>query len=147
MRAYVSPHCNGPPQFRNATFTARSIGVRVHPDKWPNAGFFINAGKINRTWPESLEVQGHYGEAASLFGVRGGKVTGAKRGPIVKNRIPFGDWDHIEIKSLNGVVTIVLNGDLVNEGRDIHPSEGNICLQAEGWPVFYRNLSIKELKP
>jgi hypothetical protein len=115
------------------------------PEKWPNAGFFINAGEIERTWPKSLEIQGHYGEAGSLFGVRGGKVSGARRGPIVKDRVPFGSWDRVEIQSLDGRVTVILNGEQVNEGWDIEPKEGNICLQAEGWPVFYRNLEIHDL--
>jgi len=119
---------------------------RPEDEGWPNAGFFINAGPIVTGWPTSIEVQGHFGEAGSVFGVRGGKVSGAKRGPIVKNRIPFGDWDKYEITSKDGKITVVLNGQLVNEGHDIYPAEGNICLQSEGWEVHYRNVAIKELK-
>jgi len=119
---------------------------RPEDEGWPNAGFFINAGPIVTGWPTSIEVQGHFGEAGSVFGVRGGKVSGAKRGPIVKNRIPFGDWDKYEITSKGGKVTVVLNGELVNEGYDIYPAEGNICLQSEGWEVRYRSVAIKELK-
>ena len=47
---------------------------------WPNAGFFINAGPTVDGWPTSQEVQGHFGEAGSLFGVRSGEITGARRG-------------------------------------------------------------------
>lgn len=112
---------------------------------WPNAGFFIHAGAVVNGWPTSLEVQGHFGEVGSLFGVRGGKVKGARRGPIVKDRIPFGEWDHYEITSQDGKVTVVLNGKLVNEGADAQPAQGNICLQSEGWEVHYRNVAIKEL--
>ncbi|HSB14459.1 MAG TPA: DUF1080 domain-containing protein [Bryobacteraceae bacterium] len=116
------------------------------PQEWPNAGFFINAGAIEKGWPMSQEVQGHFGEAGSLFGVRGGKVTGAKRGPIVKDRPPFGSWDRYEITQQEGRIKVVLNGKLVNEGSDAEPEEGTICLQSEGWPVDYRNVAIKELK-
>jgi hypothetical protein len=119
---------------------------RPEDDGWPNAGFFISAGGIVNGWPTSIEVQGHFGEAGSVFGVRGGKVTGAKRGRIVKNRIAFGDWDKYEITSKGGKVTVVLNGELVNDGYDIYPAAGNICLQSEGWEVHYRNVAIKELK-
>ena len=114
-------------------------------DEWPNAGFFIHAGPIQNGWPTSLEVQGYYGEAGSLFGVRGGKITGAKRGPFVTDRVPFGTWDSYEITSLNGKVTVRLNGVVVNEGTGAEPAEGNICLQSEGWPVYYRKIEIKEL--
>jgi hypothetical protein len=116
------------------------------PQEWPNAGFFINAGAIEKGWPMSQEVQGHFGEAGSLFGVRGGKVTGAKRGPIVKDRPPFGSWDRYEITQQEGRIKVVLNGKLVNEGSDAEPEEGTICLQSEGWPVDYRNVEIKELR-
>jgi hypothetical protein len=121
-------------------------GWKEAPPEWPNAGFFINAQEVHKGWPRSLEVQGHYGEAASLFGVRGGEVKGALRGEIVKDRVPFGDWDHVEVQSKDGVVTIWLNGKKVNEGHDISPTEGNICLQSEGWPLWYKNVEIKELK-
>ena len=116
------------------------------PERWPNAGFFINAGAIEKTWPMGQEVQGDFGGAGSLFGVRGGKITGAKRGPFVKNRPPFGSWDRYEITQRDGKVRVVLNGEFVNEGWDAEPSEGTICLQSEGWPVDYRNVEIKELK-
>ena len=115
-------------------------------DDWPNAGFFILAREIQNGWPVSFEVQGHFGEAGSLFGVRGGKITGAKRGPIVKDRPPFGSWEKYEITSRGGKITVVLNGVPVNEGTDASPNEGNICLQSEGWPVYYRNVAVKELK-
>jgi hypothetical protein len=112
---------------------------------WPNAGFFIHAGPTVDTWPKSLEVQGHFGEAGSLFGVKGGSIKGARRGPIVKDRIRFGQWDQYEITSKDGKVTVVLNGKLVNEGYDANPAEGSVCLQSEGWEVRYRNVEIKEL--
>ena len=136
--------------YRNFIFRAQwrfqREGWQGKPPDYPNAGYFIHAGVIDRTWPKSLEVQGHYGEAGSLFGVRGGSVTGAHRGPVHENRRPFGEWESIEIASLDGVVTVKLTGKKMNEGREIDPSEGNICLQSEGWPVYYRNVSVRELE-
>jgi hypothetical protein len=112
---------------------------------WPNAGFFINAREVVDGWPRSQEVQGHFGEAGSLFGVRGGDIRGARRGPFVKDRPPFGDWDKYEVTCTGGHVTVILNGKKVNEGWDAKPAEGNLCLQSEGWEVHYRNVAIKEL--
>jgi hypothetical protein len=117
------------------------------PKEWPNAGFFINAGETTKKgWPIAQEVQGYFAEAGSLFGVSGGKITGAWHDERVKDRVPFGDWDKYEITSKDGKVSVVLNGKLVNEGTDAYPSEGNVCLQSEGWPVWYRNVKIKELR-
>ena len=136
--------------YRNYVFRAewrfQTEGWTRAPERWPNAGFFINAGPVQDTWPVSHEVQGYFGEAGSLFGVRGGKVTGAKRGPFVKDRPPFGSWDRYEITQRDGSIKVVLNGVLVNEGRDAEPSQGNICLQSEGWPVDYRAVEIKEIE-
>ena len=42
-------------------------------------------------------------------------------------------------------MTVRLNGELVNEGYDATPSEGNVCLESEGWEVHYRNVEIREL--
>ena len=120
-------------------------GWTQKPPRYPNAGYFIHAGAVEDDWPKSLEVQGHYGEAGSLFGVRGGRVSGAHRGPVFENRKHFGEWESIEIRSLGGVVTVQLNGKKMNEGHNIEPAEGSICLQSEGWPVFYRNLQVKKL--
>jgi Domain of Unknown Function (DUF1080) len=135
--------------YKNYVFRAewrfQAEGWTGAPEKWPNAGFFINAGPLRDGWPMSQEVQGYFGEAGSLFGVRGGKITGAKRGDFVKDRPPLGSWDHYEITQRDGKVSVVLNGKLVNEGTDPVPSEGNVCLQSEGWPVDYRNVEIKVL--
>jgi hypothetical protein len=150
-------YCTGKPNgflrskkiYRNFIFRAEwrfeTQGWTGAPEKWPNAGFFIYAHEVHDRWPRSLEVQGHFGEAGSLFGVRGGKISGARRGPIVKDRPPFGSWDRYEITSRDGRVSVVLNNVLVNEGHDASPSDGNLCLQSEGWPVEYRNVSVKEL--
>jgi hypothetical protein len=127
-----------------AEWRFKSEGWEGAPEKWPNAGFFIHASEeVGKRWPQSfVEVQGHYGQAGSVFG---GQIKGAKRGPIVKDRIPFGEWDRYEITSKDGAVRVLLNGALVNEGYGADPPEGYICLQSEGWPVFYRNVAIKVL--
>lgn len=151
--------CDGQPNgflrskrsYRNYVFRAewrfKKEGWVPKPEDegWPNAGFFINAHEVVDGWPRSQEVQGHFGEAGSLFGVRGGDVRRAKRGVIVKDRPPFGSWEKYEITNIGGHVTVMLNGRKVNEGWEATPAEGSICLQSEGWEVHYRNISIKEL--
>ena len=135
-------------KYRNYVFRAewrfQTEGWTGAPERWPNAGFFIHASEeVAKVWPKSfVEVQGHYGEAGSVFG---GKIQGARRGPIVKDRVPFGEWDRYQVTSQGGAVRVMLNGKLVNEGSGADPAEGYICLQSEGWPVFYRNIAIKEL--
>ena len=64
---------------------------------------------------------------------------------ILKDRPLLGEWDRCEITCRDGKVTVRLNDELVNEGYDATPSEGNVCLESEGWEVHYRNIEIKEL--
>jgi hypothetical protein len=64
----------------------------------------------------------------------------------VTDRPKFGLWDKYEITSNDCRITIVLNDVGVNEGTGAWPEAGNVCLQSKGWPVFYRNVSIKELE-
>jgi len=118
------------------------------PAEWPNAGVFIFAseeGREKSPWPRSfVEVQGHYGEVGSVFG---GKIKGAKRGVLIPENQhgPLGKWDRYEISTKDGSVRVLLNGKLINEGQGADPPEGYICLQSEGWPVFYRKVEIKVL--
>ncbi len=138
-------------KYKNFVFRAewrfKKEGWTKAPERWPNAGFFIHASEELRErkprWPASfVEIQGHYGEKGSVFGAG---IQGAQRGPLVKDHIPFGEWDRYEVTAKNGTVRAVLNGKFVNEGHDASPAEGYICLQSEGWPVFYRNVEIKVL--
>ena len=119
------------------------------PAEWPNAGVFVFATEElrdrNPKWPKSfVEIQGHYGEIASAFN---GKLKGAIRYQVVPpdQHGPFGEWDSLEITTQNGNVKVKLNGKQVNEGSGADPDEGYICLQSEGWPVYYRNVAIKVL--
>jgi hypothetical protein len=127
----------------------KTEGWTKAPAEWPNAGIFIFASEELREryphWPRSfVEVQGHYGEIASAFG---GKLKGAIRYEVVPpdQHGPFGAWDRLEITANAGSVKVKLNGKLVNEGSGADPSEGYICLQSEGWPVYYRNVEIMVL--
>jgi hypothetical protein len=130
-----------------AEWRFRTEGWEPRPEDegWPNAGFFIHANETIKDWPKSLEVQGHFGEAGSVFGVRGASIKGARRGVILRDRPVFGDWDRYEITCQDGKVTVRLNDEVVNEGYGADPAQGNICLQSEGWQVHYRNIEIREL--
>jgi putative membrane-bound dehydrogenase-like protein len=53
------------------------------------------------------------------------------RGPKdVEN--PPGEWNRMEVICRGDTIRILINGVLVNEGTGANPSEGYICLQAEG---------------
>lgn len=56
-----------------------------------------------------------------------------------------GEWNKIEIVSLNGKCSQYLNGILVNEGDEASVKNGRILLQFEGYPIKFRNINCLEL--
>ena len=56
-----------------------------------------------------------------------------------------GEWNHYYIRAINGEVRLWVNGEEVNGGHDCQPAEGYLALEAEGAPVEFRNLRIREL--
>jgi hypothetical protein len=55
------------------------------------------------------------------------------------------EWNHYYVRAINGEVRLWVNGHEVSGGRDCQPATGHLCLEAEGAPVEFRNLRIREL--
>lgn len=55
---------------------------------------------------------------------------------------PPGEWNRMEVICRGDTVRVLLNGVLVNEGTQAHPSEGFICLQAEGAECWVRRYEL-----
>ncbi|MCX7818317.1 MAG: DUF1080 domain-containing protein [Kiritimatiellae bacterium] len=55
------------------------------------------------------------------------------------------EWNHYRITASNGVVTLAVNGAVVSGGSNCVWRKGYICLEAEGSPVEFRNIRIREL--
>lgn len=56
-----------------------------------------------------------------------------------------GEWNHYYVRAINGEVRLWVNGEEVSGGRNCEPATGYLCLEAEGAPVEFRNLRIREL--
>ena len=54
------------------------------------------------------------------------------------------EWNALEIVSRDGAVTVRVNGEEVNRGENSTARRGAICLQSEGAPIEYRNVTIEE---
>jgi hypothetical protein len=57
----------------------------------------------------------------------------------------FGEWNHYYIRAINGEIRLWINGEEVSGGNNIEPRTGYICLESEGSPIDFKNLSIREL--
>jgi hypothetical protein len=56
-----------------------------------------------------------------------------------------GEWNHYYIRAINGEIRLWVNGEEVSGGSDCEPRTGYLCLEAEGSPVEFRNIRLREL--
>lgn len=56
-----------------------------------------------------------------------------------------GEWNHYYVRAINGEVRLWVNGEEVSGGNGADPAAGHLCLEAEGAPVEFRNIRIREL--
>lgn len=56
-----------------------------------------------------------------------------------------GEWNHYYIRCLNGEVRLWVNGEEVSGGTQCNPRSGFLCLEAEGSPIEFRNIRLREL--
>jgi len=70
---------------------------------------------------------------------------GKRSFPTKETTRPFGEWNQYYIRCINGEIRLWVNGHEVSGGTGCDPAEGPIAFEAEGAPVLYRNMKIREL--
>jgi hypothetical protein len=56
-----------------------------------------------------------------------------------------GEWNHYYVRAINGEIRLWVNGEEVSGGNQIEPRRGYLCLEAEGSPIDFKNIRIREL--
>lgn len=102
-----------------------------------NSGFFIRSGKNLGSNQLNLAA----GTEGAFIN---GKVDGAK--PVGDLQKPAGEWNDWRVVVQGDRVTFTCNGKLAWEATGLKPEKGFIGLQAEGAPLEFRNLRIREIK-
>ncbi len=80
------------------------------------------------------EIKGH-AKIGDFMGV--GKMKGAEKEP--------GQWNTYDITFDKGNLTLVINGEKVNEATDCDVVAGGIGLQSEGGEIHFRNIKLTAL--
>lgn len=101
-----------------------------------NSGFFIRSGR--KVGANQINLA--KGAEGNFFG---GKLTGGKPVPTLQK--PPMQWNEWRVHVVGDKVTFWCNGELAWEGTGFESKRGYIGLQAEGAPLEFRNLRIKEL--
>ena len=71
--------------------------------------------------------------------------NGARSFPSERRSKPAGEWNHYYVRGVNGEIRLWVNGKEVSGGTDCDPAEGYLCLEAEGSPIEFRGLRLREL--
>jgi Domain of Unknown Function (DUF1080) len=149
------------------------LDLEFRNDKDTNSGVIVHTSDKGNWIPNSVEVQiaddhGKWGKENPTF--RCGAVFGHQKAAAMAVKQP-GEWNRYTISCIGPKITVVLNGQVVNEfdmtkytdakknpdGSDVPPwlskakatlpLEGHIGFQGKhaGAPIYFRNIRIKEL--
>ena len=109
---------------------------RALRDKY-NSGLFLRSGRDVRANQINL-AKGGEGNFIN------GKVKGAKAVPDLQK--PAGEWNEWRVLVKGDKITFWCNGKLAWEATEFKTKKGYIGLQAEGAPIEFRRLRIREIK-
>ncbi|MDG3007982.1 3-keto-disaccharide hydrolase [Paludisphaera mucosa] len=70
---------------------------------------------------------------------------GSRSFPTKHRSWGLNQWNHYYVRGVNGEIRLWVNGEEVSGGAQCQPAEGHLCLEAEGSPLEFRNLRIREL--
>lgn len=97
----------------------------------------------------AVEVQLHEGNAGDFYrigGFAGGAFrTGVRSRMTDSSEKPRGDWNRLEVESLDGAVTVTINGVQQNKAADCPRHPARIGLLLEGHPIEFRNIILTPL--
>ena len=118
---------------------------KLEGEKKYNSGVFVRTGRDAVIWH-----QGQTGIAGGyLFGNTpvGGEVKRVNlRDKMTENRVkPIGEWNVYEMRCEGRKIALWVNGAVVNEFTECEVPKGYVGLEAEGFPIEFRNLKLKIL--
>lgn len=102
-----------------------------------NGGFYIRSRPDGGS--NQIRVDRNF-EGAFLAGT----IKGAKAMPALQRAV--GEWNEWRVLVKGTAVTLWCNGKQAWEATGLAPARGHIGLQAEGTPMEFRNLQVRELR-
>jgi predicted esterase len=134
--------------------------------RWPPGKPATNSGVLMRitgkpqALPKCVEAQLKSGSAGDVYGFHGFNVKGSARVISAENKFVGklsgvskmkaaekkpGQWNKYEITFNGGDITVILNGQKVNEATGCDVVAGKIGLQSEGGEVHFRTVRLTPL--
>jgi hypothetical protein len=117
-----------------------------------NSGVLLRIVGEDKVWPKSIEAQLMSGAAGDIWLIDGAqldtapeRMNGRHRRGIRSNEKPIGEWNEYEIIVNGGSVTLKVNGEVLNEGKNADLTKGTIGLQSEGAEIHFRNIRLRPI--
>ena len=152
--------CEGKPNGYIRTVESYA-NYKLHVEwRWPeeptNSGVLLHRTGMDATWPKCVEAQLQHQNAGDfwLLSFSTMQVDGKQVGPQQyanakkkhpSNEKPAGQWNTYDILCKGREIRLIVNGLEQNHGVDCDPWFGPICLQSEGSPVEFRNITLEPL--
>ena len=110
-----------------------------------NTGFLMYITGEHKLWPISLEVQGKHIQMGAIKENGGASPVTATEDDAArqKARKGVGEWNSLEIVSVDGSLTVSLNGVQISKSEPDFLSEGLIGIQSEDFPFEVRRMRIR----
>jgi hypothetical protein len=129
---------------------------QLKPDALPEYG--IEVQMLDHGYREQYEKRsGKKGDwfttSGDIFAVGKSKLApfpplspdGSRSFPRKELSRSAGEWNHYYVRGINGEIRLWVNGEEVSGGSGAEPRTGYLCLEAEGSPIEFRNIRIREL--
>ena len=158
-------HCEGKPTGYIRT-TNEYSNYKLHlewrwTDKPSNSGVLLHTTGDDKIWPLCVEAQLMHENAGDIIPIQKGSaitVNGQRHFPpadkfykIVPKQYkssenPIGQWNSYDILCENDSIQLTVNGVMQNTATQSSLTAGAICLQSEGAPIEFRNITLTLLK-
>jgi len=122
-----------------------------------NSGVFVHVSGPDKIWPKAVEAQLLINHAGDFWLVSGFKLDVDKARKDKNNDIhytrmkdnvekPIGEWNQYKITCKGDIITLNINGQDVNVGKNAESRKGKILLQSEGAEIHFRDVVLKPVK-
>jgi hypothetical protein len=113
-----------------------------------NSGVFIRTATDASTWVQAQLATSGLGMVFGREKVEGAgeprRLNAGSRLPELQK--PAGEWNVLEITAKGGEVTLWINDRQVTVLKDLKTSSGHVGLEAEFYPVEFKNLFYKNIQ-
>lgn len=118
-----------------------------------NSGVLLRKIGPDKIWPKALEAQLMDGNAGDFWLIDAFPATtvpertnGRNAKKTHANEKPAGEWNRYRITVDHGAVTLEVNGQVLNEAREVLEVPGRIALQSEGAPIQFTEIHLTPIE-